>query len=115
MLTQAQEMVFRKALSDKMKDAIVAKLCAQCEDLFANVMRSMQAEAVRNIWDPSWLPNVCGKQAIYNGLAQFHQARVCNAGKVIGEEIARYFMSRYIARLFHFFEDAREDAFPEQS
>ncbi len=49
----------------------------------------MQREAVRNIWDASWLPNVCGKQALFNGLAQFHQGRVCNESKAVGEEIAR--------------------------
>jgi programmed cell death 6-interacting protein len=90
MLAQAQEMVVSKAIHDKMKDAVIAKLCAQCEDLFANVMRSMQKETVRNIWDASWLPNVCGKQAIYNGMSQYHQSKVCNASKSIGEEIARY-------------------------
>merc|ERR1719245_367638 len=52
-------------------------------------MRSMQREAVRNIWDGSWLPNICGKQALYNGLAQFHQGRLCKENKSVGEEIAR--------------------------
>ena len=78
MLAQAQEMVILKAVNDRMKPAIVAKLCSQAEDLFANVMRAMQKENVRSIWDAHWLPNVCGKQAIYNGLAQYHQSRVCN-------------------------------------
>lgn len=89
MLAQAQEMVVVKAIKDKMKDAIVAKLCSQCEDMFSGVMRSIQKESVRNLWDAEWLPNTSGKQAIYNGLAQFHQSRVCNASKSVGEEIAR--------------------------
>lgn len=89
MLAQAQEMIVKKALQDKMKDAIVAKLCAQCDELFASALRSLSKEAVRGNWDASWIPNVRGKQAIYAGLAQYHQSRVCNANKSIGEEIAR--------------------------
>ena len=42
MLAQAQEIVTLKAISDSMKDAIVAKLCSQCDDMFSSVMRSMQ-------------------------------------------------------------------------
>ena len=89
MLAQAQEMVVKKAIAGNMKPAVVAKLAAQCEDLYAVVMRSMQKENVRNMWEAAWLPNVCGKQAIYNGVAQYHQSLVCNAAKSIGEEIAR--------------------------
>jgi len=89
MLAQAQEMVTLKAISDNMRSAIVAKLCSQCEDMFSNVMRSMQREAVRSLWDSEWLPNVSGKQAIYKGLAQYHQSKVCAEQKEIGEEIAR--------------------------
>ena len=81
--------------ADKMKDAIVAKLCAQCDELFSNVMRSMQKEEVKNLWDSDWLPIISGKQAIYNGLAQFHQSKVCNEQKAIGEEIARYLQKIY--------------------
>ena len=39
-------------------------------------------EAVRGLWDRDWLPIVSGKQALYNGIAQYHQSRVCNADKV---------------------------------
>ena len=28
-------------------------------------------------------------QALYNGLSQFHQSKVCNAAKAVGEEISR--------------------------
>ena len=39
---------------------------------------------------------ITGKQALYNGLAQYHQSRVCNADKAIGEEISRQLQSLYI-------------------
>jgi len=88
-LAQAQEMVVVKAMKDKMKDNIVAKLAGHADDLFAEVMKLMQKESVRTMWDRDWLPFISGKQALYNGLAQLHQARVCNADKAVGEEIAR--------------------------
>jgi len=88
-LAQAQEMVVQKALKDKMKDNIVAKLSGHADDLFAEVMKLMQKESVRTLWDKDWLPIISGKQAFYNGLAQYHQSKVCNAEKSVGEEIAR--------------------------
>ena len=72
-----------------MKDGIVAKLCSQCDDMFSNVMRSMQKEDVRSLWDSDWLPNISGKQALYKGLAQYFQSKVAAENKEIGEEIAR--------------------------
>ena len=88
-LSQAQEMVVQKALKDRMKDNIIAKLAGHADDLFAEVMKLMQKESVRTLWDKDWLPIISGKQAFYNGLSQFHQSRVCNAEKSVGEEIAR--------------------------
>jgi len=98
MLAQAQEMIAIKAMKDHAKKpAIVAKVCSQCEDMYAGLMRSIQKESVRNLWDSTWLQSVSGKQAIYNGLAQYHQSRVSNAEKSVGEEIARL---QYATRLF---------------
>jgi len=37
MIAQAQEMVVLKAIMDKMKDPIIAKLCASCEE-FVNTI-----------------------------------------------------------------------------
>ena len=96
-LAQAQEMVVQKAIKDNMKDNIVAKLAGHADDLFAEVMKVMQKESVRTLWDKEWLALVSGKQALYNGLSQFHQSRVCNAAKAVGEEIARL---QYAQQLF---------------
>lgn len=96
-LAQAQEMVVQKAIKDNMKDNIVAKLAGHADDLFAEVMKVMQKESVRTLWDKEWLAMVSGKQALYNGLSQFHQSKVCNAAKSIGEEISRL---QYAQELF---------------
>ena len=88
-LAQAQEMVVVKAMKDKMKDNIVAKLAGHADDLFAEVMKVMQKESVRTLWDKEWLALVSGKQALYNGLSQFHQSKVCNANKAVGK-ISKY-------------------------
>merc|ERR1719339_484862 len=96
-LAQAQELVVQKALKDSMKDNIVAKLAGHADDLFAEVMKVMQKESVRTLWDKDWLSVVSGKQALYNGLSQFHQSKVCNANKSVGEEIARL---QYAQQLF---------------
>jgi len=96
-LAQAQELVVQKALKDRMKDSIVAKLAKHADDLFADVLKNMQKESVRSLWDKDWVPVVSGKQALYNGLAQYHQSRKCNADKAVGEEISRL---QYALELF---------------
>ena len=80
-----------------MKDNIVAKLSGHADDLFAEVMKQMQREAVRTLWDRDWLPFISAKQAFYNGLSQYNQSKVCNANKSVGEEIARL---QYAIELF---------------
>ena len=37
-------------LSDKMKPAVVAKLANQCSFLYADVLKQMQADAVKSLW-----------------------------------------------------------------
>jgi programmed cell death 6-interacting protein len=72
-----------------MKDAVIAKLSAQCEELYAEALKQLQKEQLRPLWDKEWVPLVAGKQAAYHGLAQYYQSLVCNANKAVGEEIAR--------------------------
>ncbi|XP_045496335.1 programmed cell death 6-interacting protein [Colias croceus] len=89
MLAQAQEVIAYKCIRDEMKDSMVAKVCAQCEELFTDALRSMQKDALKNLWERDWLSTISAKQATFRGLTQYHQAQVCRANKSVGEEIAR--------------------------
>lgn len=89
MLAQAQESIFYKAAADNMKSSIIAKIAAQCEELYADALKQMQREADRVMWDKDWLPLVAGKQAGFHALSEYYQSLVCKVKKEVGEEIAR--------------------------
>ncbi|XP_053605524.1 apoptosis-linked gene 2-interacting protein X 1 isoform X2 [Plodia interpunctella] len=89
MLAQAQEVIVYKCIRDEMKDSMVAKVCAQAEELYTEASRAMQRDQVRQLWERSWPPAVGAKQALMRGLAQYYQAQVCRQNKAVGEEIAR--------------------------
>ncbi|KAL7647253.1 UNVERIFIED_CONTAM: hypothetical protein RMT77_002511 [Armadillidium vulgare] len=89
MLAQAQEVISLKARSDNMKDAVVAKLLSQCEELYGEALKNMQKEMLKPLWDRDWIPRIQGKQAGSQALAMYYQSRVCNANKSVGEEISR--------------------------
>jgi len=66
MFAQAQEIFVTKAITDKMKDAIVAKLCIQCEDMYADALKQLQRDTVKHLWDKEWIPTVMHTIVNYN-------------------------------------------------
>lgn len=89
MLAQAQETFVHKAIRDSMKEAIVAKLSSQCEDLYADALRALQKDSVRTLWDKDWISTVSGKHAGFQAITQLYQSLVCRNNKAVGEELAR--------------------------
>ncbi|KAG6448193.1 hypothetical protein O3G_MSEX005360 [Manduca sexta] len=89
MLAQAQEVIAYKCIRDEMKESMVAKVCAQCEELYTDVLRVVQKDTLKPLWDRDWIPALSAKQMAFRGLAQFYQSLVCRANKAVGEEISR--------------------------
>ena len=58
MLAQAQEIFVTKAIKDKMKDSIIAKLSIQAEDMYGDALLKMTKDKVKYLWDRTWLTNV---------------------------------------------------------
>ncbi|KAL0831687.1 hypothetical protein ABMA28_001234 [Loxostege sticticalis] len=89
MLAQAQEVIAYKCIRDEMKESMVAKVCAQCEELYTDALRSLQKDSLKPLWERDWIPTVSAKQMAFRGLAHFYQSLVCRANKMVGEEISR--------------------------
>ncbi len=58
MLAQAQEIFVTKAIRDKMKDSIIAKLSIQAEAMFADALLKMTKDKVKYLWERSWMTDV---------------------------------------------------------
>ena len=89
LLAQAQEMVVYKAINERMKDIIIAKLSAQTELLYSNLKRKMVTMESKRVFPTGWTLTIAEKQMFYSGLSQYHQATVCHEQMSVGEEIAR--------------------------
>lgn len=88
MLAQAQEIFVFKAIKDGMKDLIVSKLSNQADEMYAEVLKSMQKESLKALWDKEWIPTIAGKQTGFHALTMLYHAAHLNSTKKIGECIA---------------------------
>ncbi|XP_028847882.1 programmed cell death 6-interacting protein isoform X2 [Denticeps clupeoides] len=86
MLAQAQEVFCIKATSDKMKDAIIAKLANQAADFYGDAFKQCQYK--ENL-PKEVLPVLAAKHCMLQATAELHQGTVANQKKRFGEEIAR--------------------------
>ncbi|KAM7384195.1 hypothetical protein PAMA_011508 [Pampus argenteus] len=86
MLAQAQEVFFIKATSDKMKDAVIAKLANQAADFYGDAFKQCQ---YKDNLPKEVLPVLAAKHCIMQANAELHQSVLAKQKKRFGEEIAR--------------------------
>ncbi|KAI9098591.1 BRO1-like domain-containing protein [Phlyctochytrium arcticum] len=86
MLAQAQECFWYKAVVDKMKDAVIARLAAQVAMFYEQAHTNAVSSGV---FHDSWLVQMDIKVHHFKAAAQFRQSQVCLAAGKYGEEIAR--------------------------
>lgn len=89
MLAQAQEVFYQKAVKDKMKDLTISKIAAQCSDYYADAMKAIQNDSLKDM-QRMWLAQLAGKQALYHAMSEYHRSEHDNNDrKCIGEALAR--------------------------
>lgn len=89
MLAQAQEVFLIKLIKDNGKELLIAKISCQCEDLYADILKNMQKENVRNLWEKDWIPNIAGKQAGFHAIFYLYMSLHNRSSKQVGQEISR--------------------------
>ncbi|XP_051246331.1 programmed cell death 6-interacting protein isoform X1 [Dicentrarchus labrax] len=91
MLAQAQEVIFLKATSDKMKDAVIAKLANQAADFYGDAFKQCQYKdnLPKYFYFQEVLPVLAAKHCIMQANAELHQSILAKQKKRFGEEIAR--------------------------
>jgi len=94
-LAQAQDCFVRKAMADKMKPAVIAKLAQQCSGLYEEAQRLMTAtDKVKSVWPRDWVATVTGKTESSRAVAEYHQAIFAKDSKNFGEQVARLRMAK---------------------
>nr|XP_057903535.1 programmed cell death 6-interacting protein-like [Doryrhamphus excisus]XP_057903586.1 programmed cell death 6-interacting protein-like isoform X2 [Doryrhamphus excisus] len=86
MLAQAQEVFFLKATSDRMKDAVIAKLSNQAAEFYGDAFKQCQ---YKDNLPKEVLPVLAAKHCIMQANAELHQSIIAKQKKRFGEEIAR--------------------------
>ncbi|KAM9838594.1 programmed cell death 6-interacting protein [Aulostomus maculatus] len=86
MQAQAQEVFFLKATTDRMKDAVIAKLANQAADFYGDAFKQCQ---YKDNLPKEVLPVLAAKHCIMQANAELHQSILAKQKKRFGEEIAR--------------------------
>ncbi|KAG7499878.1 programmed cell death 6-interacting protein isoform X1 [Solea senegalensis] len=89
MLAQAQEVFFLKATSDRMKDAVIAKLANQAADFYGDAFKQYKDNLPKYFYFQEVMPVLAAKRCIMQANAELHQSAVAKQKKRFGEEIAR--------------------------
>ena len=88
-LAQAQEIFLEKQTRDGKKPALLAKLASQAHFLYSQAKEGLESEALKGIFDPSWLKYVQVKSHYISALSEYNQALADEEGDQQGIAIAR--------------------------
>lgn len=88
MLAQAQEIFYIKSVDNKFKDATIAKLVKQTSDYYADAMKAIQTDFLKDL-QKTWLPMLAGKQALFHALSEYHRGESDMSEHRIGDALAR--------------------------
>lgn len=88
MLAQAQEIFYIKAVDNKFKDGTIAKLVKQTSDYYAEAMKAVQVESLKDL-QKAWLPMLAGKQALFHALSEYHRGEHDLSEQKVGDSLAR--------------------------
>merc|ERR1719367_1893235 len=109
-LAQAQDCVLRKAVRDQKKAAVVAKLAAHAKVLYLQTNLSLGRESVRGMWERDWTTTMEQRASLCRGLAELHQASVCQEQGMWGERIARLRVAKAVKDNDFIYHDRVPDA-----
>ena len=86
MLAQAQECFWLKAVSDKNKDSVIARLAASVSDYYSSAAEfGEKSSSVRK----EWTSHMEAKCRHFGAAAQYRQAQDCLEKSKYGEEVYR--------------------------
>ena len=86
LLVQTQECYWHKAVIDRYRDALIAKLVAQISDLYSSACNwSKKSQAISS----KWIYYIMVKHYHFAAAAQYRQAHDCLEQRRYGEEVAR--------------------------
>ena len=88
-LAQAQEIFLEKQTRDGKKPALLAKLASQANFLYSQAKEGLEVEALKGVFDPSWIKYVQVKQSYTSAIAEYNQALADDEGASYGIAVAR--------------------------
>lgn len=100
-LAQAQEIFIEKQARDGKKSSLLAKLAAQAQFLYSQAKEGLEAESVKNIFDPSWLKMISVKAPHLSAVSECYQAMAEDEGNLPGSAIARLQLAEKAAKQAH--------------
>ncbi|KAJ1988581.1 pH-response regulator protein palA/rim20 [Dimargaris cristalligena] len=89
MLAQAQECFWQKAVTDRMKNSLVAKLAVQTAAFYAQAGEAIRHSSIHSQFPARWSTHLAIKQAHFEAAAQFRQSCVDLDADQFGQEISR--------------------------